>query len=485
MSSFKVGIDLGTTNIVCCTLNDSRKFETIKLSRHESLSSVLLYKDETIILGDKAKKKSILNSNNYIKSSKTKMGDDEAIWTIENRKFTPVDVATELLKEVNDKCRSFFKTEDKIEAVITVPAYFTSKQKEYTRIAGINAGFDVKYILSEPVAAALAYGFEEEENQKLFIIDLGGGTFDVAILEKKAEVYETLAVEGDANLGGDDFDNIILKLLYKEIRKQFGLDLSSFKKANIDSTTYKNANQKLIEESEKIKISLSDINEVEVNIPNLLTYNNNLINLNTVITRDTFESEANELIYEIDNTIDRCIEECGIDEEDIDKVVLVGGSSNMPLIRNLVRDKFGKEPYSNKDLAKLVAMGAALKSAEVGNIILNDIIAHSLGIEIINEKLSVIIPKGTKYPVEMVEQYTTTVDYQEKIAIRVYEGEDINKVKNNKFFGGFTLDGIEYAKAGVPKISVKFTFDNNQILHVAAKDNNTNSNKEKDIKVIR
>ena len=476
---YSVGIDLGTTNSACCTMKNG-KFEMIKLSRrNEILPSVLMYTiDGGIKVGEDAKKRANMNPNNYIKSSKTFMGDNK-IWNIDDESFSPTIVASELLKSINKSAKTFFKTEETISAVITVPAYFTSKQREETKKAGEMAGFKVEGIITEPVAAALAYGYEEDKDQTILVVDLGGGTFDVTILKIDNNKYNTLAIEGDSKLGGDNFDQVILNIFLKKIRTEFGIDLSRFENLGLDKLTYNKSLQILNEKAEEAKILLSQSEYVDISIPNFIPGKS----LECSITREEFKSHSFVLLSKIRRTINNAIIDADIDADDIDKVILVGGSSNIPFIREIVREILDKEPYSNMDLSKIVAMGAALKANinETGITDIEDITAHSLGIKVIGNKFSVIIPKGTSYPTSMTEVYTTTVDYQEVIDVSVYEGED-ELVTNNKPYGGFKLSNIQNALKGIPKIDVTFEFDKNQILHVKAKDRVTGTS---GMKIIR
>lgn len=477
MSEYSIGIDLGTTNTVCCTINNG-KFETIKIQRKEILPSVLLYKDGDVNIGEKARKRAISNANNYIKSSKTFMGDESKKWDIDDFSFTPTSVATEILRVINDSAKKHFKTDGKISAVITVPAYFTAKQKEETKKAGEQAGLNVKRIITEPVAAALAYGFEDDKNQTILVVDLGGGTFDVAILKMKGNVYSTLSVEGDSKLGGDDFDNVIKNIFFSHIRREYGIDLSDFNKSCMDIESYNSTMQVLTEKAEQVKIELSDIDEVEVDLINILKYKNELRSLSFTINREEFKRESLSLLQKIKSTIRKSLIECDLEKEDIDKVILVGGSTNIPFIKDLVKDELNQSPYADKDLSKLVAMGAALRAYEGEDITsemeINDIVAHSLGTEVAGGAFSVLIPKGSKYPIEVTKRYTTVKDYQESVSIGIYEGED-KKAKENTYYADFELENIKKAKAGDPKIHITFSFDENQLLHVNAVDKATKS----------
>ena len=474
----QIGIDLGTTNSVIAYLKNG-SIEYLRFRNQESISSVMLYKDGKITIGDIAKKKAVSNPRNFIKSSKTFIGDNDKSWTIEDKNFTPTDVATEVLKEIKKLLVKNFSDVSEFITVITVPAYFTSTQIDETKKAGENAGFRVKQIITEPVSAAVAYGFEDNLNQKLFIVDIGGGTFDTSILNVSNRDFETLAIDGDNKLGGDDFDNHILEYLLKHIRKEKGVNLSSLEKSGIAEDEYIKAKQVLITKSEDIKKELSEYEEVEIEISNLLSG----YNLSTKITRDEFEDISSITIDKIKRTIKRTLDESDYTASDIDKVVLVGGSSKIPVVREFVTELFGKAPYSDKPLDKLVAMGAAIVAQDDNSVNIRDIISHSLGIELINEKYSPILKKNQNYPISHTETYTTSMDFQQNVDVNVFEGEDEDDVNNNEFYGGFSLEHIEQANAGVPQIEVTFEFDKNRILKVTAKDIRSGSSKSENIEI--
>ena len=473
MKKMNIGIDLGTTNSVVSYMENG-KIEYIKFRNRESLSSVVLFQNNKFIVGEKAKRKSVVYPNNYIKSSKTYMGTGKQ-WIIEGMSITPTDVAKEILEEIRKTIKKEFSDIDEIEVVITVPAYFTSSQIDETKKSAQLAGYNVKQIITEPVSAALAYGFEDKIDQKIFIVDIGGGTFDTAILEVKNQTFNTLAIGGDNKLGGDDFDKILLDMFLKYIRRDEGVNLASFNKSGLDENSYYKAFQMLSAKAEETKIELSENDNVEVSIANLFDNYNFEMN----ITKELFELEALFLLKKIKREIEKTIEESNLKISTIDKIVLVGGSARIPAIRNYVIEVFKKTPYADKPLDKLVAMGAAIAVSEENSIKIRDIISHSLGIRIIGDRFSPIILKNSRYPLSKSERYTTTCDYQEAINIRVYEGEDENNIKNNFYYGGFTLKDIQDAKKGVPSIEVTFEFDKNRILHVTAKDLNTNSTNKK------
>jgi len=478
MKSLQVGIDLGTTNSVAAYLENG-SMEYLRFRNQESISSVILYKDSKITIGDVAKKKAVSNPSNFIKSSKTFMGDANKTWSIEDRIFTPTDIATEILKEIKKNLEKKFSNITEFIAVITVPAYFTSTQIDETKKAGENAGFIIKQIITEPVAAAVAYGFEDNINQKLFIVDIGGGTFDTSILKVSNSNFETLAIDGDNKLGGDDFDNHILEYLLKHIRKEQGVNLASLEKAGIAEDEYIKAKQVLITKSEDIKKELSEYEEVEVEIPNLLSG----YNLVTKLTRDEFENISSNTIDKIKRTIKKTLDDSQYNSNDIDKIVLVGGSSKIPVVREFVTELFGKAPYSDKPLDKLVAMGAAIIAQDDNSVNIRDIISHSLGVELIYDKFSPILKKNQNYPISSTQIYSTAMDLQQSVDVNVFEGEDEDNINNNDFYGGFSLENIEQANAGIPQIEVTFEFDKNRILKVTARDLKSGSSKNENIEI--
>ena len=489
MGKYTVGIDLGTTNTVCCTFNNT--YEFIKNKRGFILPSVLMYKDGKIIVGDSAKQRALRNPNNVISSSKTYMGDPEKRWAIDDMVFTPTDVAAEILTEIRQAAQRHFCTDEQIEAVITVPAYFADTQYDETKKAAEKAGLKVIRILSEPVAAALAYGLDDEVNN-IFVVDIGGGTFDVCLLEidhssKGEKRFSTKAVDGDPKLGGDDFDDVIEQMCYSQLRMEFGIDLSSHKSSGLDAESYGQAKQKIRQKSEQAKIALSDVEETNIEIANLCKKNDEPINLKLHITKTEFENKAMPLFNKIKRTINRCIENNNIEPTSIEKVVFVGGSANIPYMKTIVSDCLGLDAYADRDLSKLVAMGAALCAAQNDSLvstklIIEDILSHSLGIEIYQEdgdkiyRYAPMLVKNTIYPAKREETFCTVNDNQKSVVINVYEGESIENLDENIFYGGFELDNIKDGPAGIP-IKVDFEINENRQLIVTAWDQSTESKK--------
>lgn len=489
--AIKVGIDLGTTNTLVMT-EQKGKLKNIKFSGSNNLPSVIYYDvDGEIIVGEKAKQRGILFPDRMIKSAKTYMGDFNHYWEIDGKKINSTMAAEQVLREAKSKVLKKLKLEDNeiVEAVITVPAYFTSNQKDETKKAAKAAGIEVLKIITEPVAAAIAYGLELDTKEKLFIFDLGGGTFDIAVLEADPEndEYKTIALDGDKKLGGDNFDIVLRDIFIEKIKNDTGIDFSSYEKSNMkDEDKYKIVKAKLLNLAEQTKISLSETEELDIMEEYLLNINGKDYHFEMTITREEFNEACIELIDRIENIIYRCLREKNISVNDIDKVVMVGGSSNLSFVSELLRDIFNQEPYANLDAGNLVVNGAAIIANGydgLGNnfIKVEEHISHSLGIEIRENskiKYAPILEKGSSYSSVASKIFTTVYDYQESVQINVYEGEDRDNLENNEFYGGFELEGIEKAKKDVPQIEVTFSFDKDGILVVIAEDKKTGARKE-------
>lgn len=472
-----IGIDLGTTNTVCCTI-ERGSFRFLNFSGKTLLPSVLMFRNGKLSIGEKARKKSILYADHCIISSKTHIADFSKKWLIEDKSFCATDVAVQILTHVYSQAVRQLKAEGNIEAVITVPAYFTANQINEIKKAGELAGFTVKQIIAEPVAAAVAYGFDDAHNQKLAVIDIGGGTFDVSILQVDNLEYTNLATEGDRYLGGDDFDKILFEMCLKKIRQTAGgVDLADEDEPGLSSEDFLRARQRLLMECELAKIELSEAEDVLIEISNLFEHRGKPYHFSLTVSRDDFEAECSVLLNKIQRIVKNCVSKTGDSPSDIDKVILVGGTSYMPVIRNFVADFFNKQPYADMDLSKLVAMGAALVADDEKNgIQIRDIITHSLGIRLKDDRFSKLLEKDKFYPISNSDIYSTVSDYQEAVEIKIYEGEDENDINNNTYYGCFSLENIESAPAGVPEIKVSFYFDKSRDLHVKAEDLRTGSN---------
>ena len=496
----KIGIDLGTTNSLVA-YEKNGKTKIAKFESSKMLPSVILYKNGEIIVGSKAKKRMILKeySQNVISSSKTHLGSTKT-WDIENRKFTPTDVAVEILKAIKGKIEKKLKLndDDVIEAVITTPAYFTSNQRDETKIAGERAGLVVKKITSEPIAAAIAYGKEMTEKGKIFVVDLGGGTFDVTILESNPEKneYEIIRKNGDKQLGGDDFNKVLFDEFVKKIKIDTDIDLSNVIVSELEPSDYYAIISQLMDLAEKTKIRLSKDEEYEAILSALIEINEDDYDFKMKVTRKMFESLSQELLNKIEDSIKKCFDDDSVKEKinivDITKIVLVGGSSNIPVVAKVVEKVFNKKAYSDSDLDTMVVRGASIYANSIegiestSKIFVKDIIAHSLGIEVLNKgknEFSKILLKGDNYPCENSNIYKTAADNQQSVELKVFEGEFENDSEENEFYGGFVLDNIENAKKGVPQIKVTFKYDENCILNVTAEDLHTGSKKE--VKIIK
>jgi len=489
MATFTVGIDLGTTNSVACSLIDGQyRFIPMGSGNGTVLPSVFLYQNGQKTFGALANRKSVIYNENFISSAKTYLGNSEVKWEIDGQRFTPTDVATEILTYMHEQIVKELKAEqnDEIKAVITVPAYFTANQIDETKKAGEAAGFIVKRIITEPVAAAITYGSElaGDKTERLFVFDLGGGTFDVSVLKVTGtgenREFNTEYVGGDSKLGGDDFNEVIYELLLAHLRRTEGVNLASAEIAGMDEAKFANVRQKLMVKAEAVKCELSELNESYVQISNLFDHNGTVISLEFTITRDEFQEASQHLINRIKSEVEKTFTDSNLKKHDITKVILVGGSSQLKFVNDYITDFFQLQPYSNIDLSKIVAMGAANlafnASSGIGNVMITDIISHSLGIRVIGGYFSPILAKNSKYPIKQTESYTTVRDYQDVINIEVFEG-DAEYVDNCEYYGNFELTNIEHTRAGIPEILVTFEFDENRILTVTAKDRKTKSEK--------
>lgn len=495
-NSVNIGIDLGTTNtLVCMELKGKPKCLKFKSCASTLLPSVLYYNNGKVEIGRVAIENGILNPKNMIRSSKTFMGENK-VWTIDGRIFSPTDVATEILKEVKNTVlinikRLGLDANTTIDTIITVPAYFSANQIEETKKAGLKAGLNVKRIITEPMAAAVAYISDigsEDSAEKLFVMDLGGGTFDLSLLQYNpiTQEYETLCVDGDRNLGGDDFDNLLIKELQKYIFDEIGLDLTDLEKSKLSYTEYQKIQAKLKKASENAKIELSNSEQVTISIPNLCTYRNKDYDFDIELTRDEFNDICTPLFNKIFNRVNFFIKNNNININEIWRVALVGGSCNIPYIRDKADKIFPNKVFSDLDLSTLVVTGAYIVSTSMNGVGVktqySDILSHSLGIEVVGEEFKPLLNRYQKYPCSFTSTFTTVKDYQTCVDIRVFETKDIGNedktlIKNCNFYGSFVLDNIEKAKQGIPQIDVTFEFDDSRILTVTAVDKKTHAKK--------
>lgn len=476
--AIQVGIDLGTTNTVCCFIEDGKE-KFVKFGLKDIIPSMLMLNNGELLIGERAKRRGVQYPHKLIRSSKTFMGDDTWSKTIEDRVFNATDVATEVLLYVRQELLTTKKlpADTEIEAVITVPAYFKAKQREATKEAAERAGFTVKGMIQEPVAAAIAATMDFDEKERIFVLDLGGGTFDVSILNRETdggERYEIHTVEGDAHLGGDNFDNQILDWLYSQVAIQTGVNLRD-NACDIEDVAI--VRGKLHKLAEEMKVELSNKEQTTMRIANLFKVDGIAHSFQVTMTRAQFEEECARLFRKIERTIKSALADVSLQPEQIDRVLLVGGSSQMPKIHEITKSIFGKEPFQNRDLSRIVAAGAALYATEQNGIV-DMILPHSIGIEVTRDgkpgQMEIMLPRRSKYPVKKEKVFTTSLDYQDAIIISIYEGES-EQTAENEYYGSLTLSGIEKAKKGVPKITISFNFDRDGILYVQAKDLNTNA----------
>ncbi len=487
MEEIFVGIDLGTTNTLAC-YRKKGKPELIKFSGKKMIPSILyIDEDGNTFIGDSARKYSVIDPLNAIRSSKTYMADFTKTWTIRGKKFTPTDVATEILKEVKRAIVKKFQCppETKINAVITIPAYFTGNQKDETKKAGIQAGFEVQQIITEPMAAAVAAGYELELNEKLFVVDLGGGTFDLSVLEadQKDKSYEAIDVDGDKRLGGDDFDNLVYDHFIGIIEDDLGIDLSTPEKSGLAYAEYYSMTGRVREAAEKIKKELSDETVVKKYLPNLFNHKGKTYDFTAELTREEFDDICQQLYDKIISRIKKfCANSGKFKLDDISTVILAGGSCYIPRIQDEVEKIFNKTINTELPLETLVAIGACFVANSISGglpVKTRDILSHSLGVEVRSadgkrDVLSKILNKGKQYPCEESKVYSTFYDNQTLVPIYVYEAgadmEDVDDINMHEYYGDVSLKNIRKAPAGEPRIRVTFSYDKNGTLVVTAQD---------------
>lgn len=510
MEEVFVGIDLGTTNTLACYLRRGRPNFIRFAGSGEMLPSVLYVDDEKkIFVGEKAKQRGIIDPVNVIRSSKTYMADFEKTWTVHGKNFTPTKVATEILREVKRQIIKKLRCGDdaKINAVITVPAYFTANQKDETKKAGVAAGFNVLQIITEPMAAAVAVVHELGLDEKIFVVDLGGGTFDISVLQadQKNRTYRALDIDGDRKLGGDDFDALIYNYFIEIIQNETGLNLSTQKKSSLEYNEYYSMRGRVLEAAEDAKVALSEQEAYTADLMNLFQYDGKNYDFSVTLTREKFNEICQPLYEKISSRINKFIAESGkFKPDEIGTVILAGGSCHIPKVKADVEKIFGKRTDTQLDLGTLVAVGACFVAETFSGVKTDastegeqppekfeDIISHSLGVEVlasdgVSKVLSKIIRKGDVYPCEKTKLYTTTMDDQTTIPIYIYEAgsdcENIADIDAHEFYGDLLLEIEDTAPAGVPVINVTFKYDKSGTLEVVARDENSGVNKSIKIK---
>ena len=461
-----IGIDLGTTNS-CVAVMEGKEAKVITNPEgNRTTPSVVAFKNGERIVGDAAKRQLITNTNT-VYSIKRLMGTNETV-TLEGKQYTPQEVSAMILTYLKDYAEAYLG-EKVTKAVITVPAYFNDAQRQATKDAGKIAGLDVERIINEPTASALAFGLDKDQNEehKILVYDLGGGTFDVSILDIADGTFEVLSTAGDTKLGGDDFDNKIIDWLADNFRKENNIDLKNDKMAL----------QRLKEAAEKAKKDLSGTLQTQISLPFISAGPAGPLHLEATLTRAQFDAMTRDLVDRTMIPVRNAMRDAGVTASDLDQVLLVGGSTRIPAVQEAVRNELGKEPNKSVNPDECVALGAAIQggviSGDVKDVLLLDVTPLSLGIETNGGVMTVMIPRNTTIPTSKSQIFSTAADNQPAVDIHVLQGER-PMASDNKTLGNFMLDGIAPARRGVPQIEVTFDIDVNGIVKVSAKDKGTN-----------
>nr|YP_002327534.1 heat shock protein 70 [Vaucheria litorea]ACF70951.1 Hsp70-type chaperone [Vaucheria litorea] len=484
-----LGIDLGTTNSVVAVMEGGTPTVIPNSEGLRTTPSIVAYtKKEELLVGQIAKRQSVINPENTffsikrfigskfneVKQESTQVsykitednkGNIKVICPILNKEFSPEEISAQILRKLTADANKYLgQSLDK--AVITVPAYFNDSQRQATKDAGKIAGLEVLRIINEPTAASLAYGLDKKNNETILVFDLGGGTFDVSLLEVGDGVFEVLSTSGDTHLGGDDFDRKIVNFLIEDFEKQHGINLSKDPQAL----------QRLTEASEKAKVELSTLTETVINLPFITATDTGPKHIEVSITKSKFEQLCEDLILRSKIPVENALKDARVDKNKIDEVVMVGGSTRIPAVQELVKELTGKIPNQTVNPDEVVAIGAAVQggvlSGEVKDILLLDVTPLSLGVETLGGVMTKVIPRNSTIPTKKSEVFSTAVDNQTNVEIHVLQGER-EFVQDNKSLGNFRLDGIPLAPRGVPQIEVTFDIDVNGILSVRAKDKGT------------
>ena len=456
-----VGIDLGTTNSVVAVLEGGEPTVIANAEVNRTTPSIVAFKGEEVLVGELAKRQAITNPDNTVRSIKRKIGTN---WKekFENKEYTPQEVSARILQKLKRDAESYIG-EDVTDAVITVPAYFNDAERQATKEAGQIAGLNVLRIINEPTAAALAYGLENNEDQKILVYDLGGGTFDVSVLEISEGVFEVKSTSGDSKLGGDDWDERVMEWLVDKFKSSTGIDISEDKMAM----------QRIKEGAEKAKIELSSTTETEVNLPFITANDSGPQHLLEKLSRSEFEKITSDLVDRTKDPVNKAVEDAGLSFSDIQHIILVGGSTRIPAVQALVKSMTGKDPSKGVNPDEVVASGAAIQAGvlkgDVKDVLLLDVTPLTLGVETKGGIMTKMIERNTTIPTKRSETFSTADDGQTQVEIHVLQGER-EMASGNKSLGKFNLTDIPSAKAGTPQIEVTFDIDANGIVNVNAKD---------------
>ena len=456
-----VGIDLGTTNSVVAVLEGGEPTVIANAEGNRTTPSIVAFKGEEVLVGELAKRQAITNPDNTVRSIKRKIGSN---WKekFENKEYTPQEVSARILQKLKRDAESYIG-EDVTDAVITVPAYFNDAERQATKEAGQIAGLNVLRIINEPTAAALAYGLENNEDQKILVYDLGGGTFDVSVLEISEGVFEVKSTSGDSKLGGDDWDERVMDWLVEKFKSSTGIDISEDKMAM----------QRIKEGAEKAKIELSSTTETEINLPFITANDSGPQHLLEKLSRSEFEKITSDLVDRTKDPVNKAVKDAGLSFSDIEHIVLVGGSTRIPSVQALVKSITGKDPSKGVNPDEVVASGAAIQAGvlkgDVKDVLLLDVTPLTLGVETKGGIMTKMIERNTTIPTKRSETFSTADDGQTQVEIHVLQGER-EMASGNKSLGKFNLTDIPSAKAGTPQIEVTFDIDANGIVNVNAKD---------------
>jgi molecular chaperone DnaK len=456
-----VGIDLGTTNSVVAVLEGGEPTVIANAEGNRTTPSIVAFKSEEVLVGELAKRQAITNPDNTVRSIKRQIGTN---WkeNFEGKDYTPQEISARILQKLKRDAESYLG-DDVTDAVITVPAYFNDAERQATKEAGQIAGLNVLRIINEPTAASLSYGLENNEDQKILVFDLGGGTFDVSILEISEGVFEVKSTSGDSKLGGDDWDQRVMDWLIEKFKSSTGIDLSNDKMAI----------QRVQEGAEKAKIELSSTSETEINLPFITANDAGPQHLLEKLSRSEFEKITADLVERTKEPVENALSDAGMQFSDIDHVILVGGSTRMPSVQQLVKSLTGKDPHKGVNPDEVVASGAAIQAGvlkgDVKDVLLLDVTPLTLGVETKGGIMTKMIERNTTIPTKRSEVFSTAENNQTQVEIHILQGER-EMASGNKSLGRFTLTDIPAAMAGTPQIEVTFDIDANGIVNVNAKD---------------